>query len=326
MQGTRIVIDRPGGPEVLRQESYETGSPGPGEVLVRHAAVGLNFIDCHHRTGRYPLPVYPSPIGLEAAGEVLEVGSGVTDLAPGDRVAYSAMQVGAYSDVRIVAADRLLRVPDGIDLITAAGALNKGLTAHFLCHTTYEVQPGETILVHAAAGGVGSILCQWASAKGATVIGTVGRAEKAAFAKASGCARVVVLDQEDVVEVAREMTDGRGVPVVYDAVGPATFELSLRCLRPRGLLVSFGTASGPLQPLEVFRLNRLGSLYLTSPGFADHTGDRDEYLKRGSDLFAAIEDSTIKVPVGQTFPLAAAADAHVALQSRSTTGASVLLP
>jgi NADPH2:quinone reductase len=326
MQGTRIVIDHPGGPEVLRQESYETGLPGPGEVLVRHTAVGLNFIDCHHRTGRYPLPAYPSPLGLEAAGEVLEVGPGVIGLTRGDRVAYSVMRVGAYSDVRIVGADRLLRVPDHMDLITAAGALNKGLTAHFLCHTTYEVQPGETILVQAAAGGVGSILCQWARSKGATVIGTVGRAEKAAFAEASGCARVVVLDQENVVEVVRGMTGGRGVPVVYDAVGPATFELSLRCLRPRGLLVSFGTASGPLQPLDVFQLNRLGSLYLTSPGFADHTADRDEYMKRGADLFAAIGDGTIKVPVGQTFPLAAAAEAHAALQSRRTTGASVLLP
>jgi NADPH2:quinone reductase len=326
MQGTRIVIDHPGGPEVLRQESYETGLPGPGEVLVRHTAVGLNFIDCHHRTGRYPLPAYPSPLGLEAAGEVLEVGPGVIGLTRGDRVAYSVMRVGAYSDVRIVGADRLLSVPDHMDLITAAGALNKGLTAHFLCHTTYEVQPGETILVQAAAGGVGSILCQWARSKGATVIGTVGRAEKAAFAEASGCARVVVLDQENVVEVVRGMTGGRGVPVVYDAVGPATFELSLRCLRPRGLLVSFGTASGPLQPLDVFQLNRLGSLYLTSPGFADHTADRDEYMKRGADLFAAIGDGTIKVPVGQTFPLAAAAEAHAALQSRRTTGASVLLP
>jgi NADPH:quinone reductase len=246
MQGTRIVIDHPGGPEVLRQESYETGRPSAGEVLVRHAAVGLNFIDCHHRSGRYPLPAYPSPIGLEAAGEVLEVGPGVTDVAPGDRVAYAVMnRVGAYSDVRVVAADRLLRVPDRIDLVTAAGALNKGLTAHFLCQTTYEVRAGETILVQAAAGGVGSILCQWASSKGATVIGTVGRKEKVAFAKASGCARVVVLDQEDVVKVAREMTGGRGVPVVYDAVGPATIELSLRCLRPRGLLVSFWTASIP---------------------------------------------------------------------------------
>jgi len=326
MQGTRIVIDRPGGPEVLRQESYETGRVAAGEVLVRHTAIGLNFIDLHHRSGRYPLPSYPSPIGLEAAGEVLEVGPDVTDLKTGDRVAYSAMQVGAYSDVRIVAADRLLRVPDGIETITAAGALNKGLTAHFLCHTTYEVQKGETIVVHAAAGGVGSILCQWAASKGAIVIGTVGRADKAAFAKANGCARVVVLDREDVVDIARKMTDGRGVPVVYDAVGPATFDLSLRCLRQRGLLVSFGTASGPLPPFDVFQLNRLGSLYLTSPGFLDHTTDRAEYVKRGADLFAAIKNGTIKVPVAQTFPLAAAAEAHTALQSRSTTGASVLLP
>jgi NADPH2:quinone reductase len=326
MQGTRIVIDHPGGPEVLRAESYETGAPGPGEALVRHEAVGLNFIDTHHRNGRYPLPSYPSPLGLEAAGIVIEVGPGVTEVAAGDRVAYSSLKVGAYSDVRVVAADRLIPVPAALDLQTAAAALNKGLTAHFLCHTTHAVQKGETILVHAAAGGVGSILCQWANHLGATVIGTVGRAEKAAFARGNGCTRVIVTENEDFVAVVREMTGGRGVPVVYDAIGPATLDGSLRCLAKWGLLVSFGTASGPLPPLDLFRLNSLGSLFVTSPGFADHTTDRSEYLYRGTALFQAIADRTLQVPVGQSFPLAEAARAHEALQSRLTTGSSVLIP
>ncbi len=326
MQGMRIVIDRPGGPEVLRAESYETGAPGPGEALVRQEAVGLNFIDLHHRNGRYPLPSYPSPFGMEAAGIVLEVGPGVTEVAPGDRVAYSSLKVGGYANVRVVAADRLIPVPATVDLQTAAAALNKGLTAHFLCHTTYPVQKGETILVHAAAGGVGSILCQWAHHLGATVIGTVGRAEKAAFARANGCARVIATDTEDFVPVVREMTDGRGVPVVYDAIGPATIDGSLRCLAKRGVLVSFGTASGPLPPLDLFQLNRLGSLFVTSPGFADHTTDRSEYLQRGLALFQAIADGTLRVPIGQSFPLAEAARAHEALQSRLTTGSSVLIP
>ncbi len=326
MRGMRILIDHPGGPEVLEAQPYETGEPGSGEALVRHEAVGLNFIDCHHRSGRYRLPSYPSPLGLEAAGTVLQVGPGVTEVAPGDRVAYSVMRVGAYSDVRVMPADRLIPVPDSLDLRTAAAALNKGLTAHFLSHTTHVVQPGETILVHAAAGGVGSILCQWAQHMGATVIGTVGNPDKVAFARANGCARVIATEQEDFVAAVRDFTGGRGVPVVYDAVGPATFEGSLRCLAKRGLLVSFGTASGPLPPLDLFRLNAMGSLYVTSPGFADHTTDREEYRMRGAAVFEAIANGTLRVPVNQVFPLAEAADAHRALESRRTTGASVLVP
>lgn len=326
MQAMRIVIDRPGGPEMLRAETYDPGEPGPGEALVRHEAVGLNFIDCHHRSGRYPLPAYPSPLGLEAAGVVERVGPGVTEVAVGDRVAYAVMQVGAYASHRRMPADRLLAVPAALDLRTAAAGANKGLTAHFLCHTTHAVQPGETILVHAAAGGVGGILCQWARHRGARVIGTVGSRAKIGVAEANGCARVVATDTEDVVAIVRAMTGGDGVPVVYDGVGPATFELSLRCLGRRGLLVSFGTASGPLPPLDLFRLNAMGSLYVTSPGFADHTTDRAEYRWRGTAVLAAIADGTLRVPVTQTFPLADAARAHAALQGRRTTGASVLLP
>jgi NADPH2:quinone reductase len=322
----RIVIDRPGGPEVLRAERFDPGVPGPGEALVRQEAIGLNFIDCHHRSGRYPLAAYPSPIGLEAAGIVEQVGPGVTDVTVGDRVAYSAMQVGAYATHRRVPADRLLAVPAAIDLRTAAAALNKGLTAHFLCHTTHAVQPGQTILVHAAAGGVGSLLSQWARRRGARVIGTVGSRAKVAFAQENGCARVIVADTEDVVAEVRAMTGGEGVPVVYDGVGPATFDLSLRCLARRGLLVSFGTASGPLPPFDLFRLNAMGSLYVTSPGFADHTTDRVEYVERGAALFAAIADGTLRVLVTQSFPLREAATAHAALLGRRTTGATVLLP
>ena len=326
MPAMRIVIDRPGGPDVLRAERYDPGEPGPGEALLRQEAIGLNFIDCHHRSGRYPLPAYPSPLGLEASGVVERVGPGVTEVAAGDRVAYSVMRVGAYATHRRMPADRLLKVPAAIDLHTAAAALNKGLTAHFLCHTTHAVQPGETILVHAAAGGVGSILCQWARRRGARVIGTVGSRPKVAIAQANGCARVIATDTEDVVAIVRAMTDGAGVPVVYDGVGPATFDLSLGCLARRGLLVSFGTASGPLPPFDLFRLNAMGSLYVTSPGFADHTTDRAEYVGRGTALFAAIADGTLRVPVTQTFPLMQAATAHAALHGRRTTGASVLLP
>jgi len=230
LSATRIIIDHPGGPEVLRQETYDPGAPGPGEALVRHEAIGLNFIDTHHRSGRYPLPSYPSPLGLEAAGIVEQIGPGVTTVAPGDRVAYATMRVGAYADRRVVPVDRLLPVPPGLDLRTAAAALNKGLTAHFLCHTTHAAQPGETILVHAAAGGVGSILCQWLRLKGATVIGTVGTAEKIAFAESAGCHHVLVLDTDDIVRRVREIAGAAMLPVVYDAVGPATFDLSLQCL------------------------------------------------------------------------------------------------
>lgn len=326
MQATRILIDHPGGPEVLRAESFDVGAPGPGEALVRHEAVGLNFIDCHHRNGRYKLPSYPSPLGLEASGIVEQVGPGVTTCAPGDRVAYAVMRVGAYADRRLLPADRLIPVPETVDLRTASAALNKGLTAHFLSHTTHPIQAGETILVHAAAGGVGSILCQWAHQMGATVIGTVGHRDKRDFAKANHCDHVIVTGERDVAEAVRDLTDGQGVPVVYDAVGPATFEASLRSLAKRGLLVSFGTASGPLQPLDLFRLNALGSLYVTSPGFADHTTDPAEYRSRGDAVFKALADGVLRVPVNQSFALADAASAHTALQSRQTIGASVLIP
>jgi NADPH2:quinone reductase len=325
-EAIRIMIDRVGGPEVLRSERVALLPPGPGEVLLKHAAVGLNFIDTHHRNGRYPLPSYPSPLGMEAAGTVLALGPGVTEVQLGDRVAYSYMKVGAYTDYRVVPADRLVPVPDAMSLEVAAAALNKGLTAHYLSHATYVVKPGDIILVHAAAGGVGSILAQWASHIGATVIGSVGSTAKMDFARAQGCHHVVRTDDPDWVDAVRTAAGGRGVAVVYDAIGPATFDGSLRCLAPKGLLASYGTASGPLPPLDLFRLNALGSLYVTSPAFVVYTTDRAELLERGKAVFDGIVDGVLRVPVGQRYKLADAAKAHEDLQGRRTVGASVLLP
>jgi NADPH:quinone reductase len=326
IEATRIIITRPGGPEVLREERITLAPPRPGEALIEHAAIGLNFIDTHHRNGRYRLPSYPSPIGVEASGTVVAIGPGVEVVRPGDRVAYSSMQVGAYADRRAVPVDRLIPVPDRIPLDVAAAALNKGLTAHYLCHSTHAVVSGETILVHAAAGGVGSILAQWANHIGARVIGTVGSAAKRDFARAQGCADVVVTAEADWPDQVRALTDGRGVPVAYDAIGPATFEGTLRCMAPRGLVVSYGTASGPLPPLDLFRLNALGSLYVTSPGFATYTAERTELLARGEALFAAMATGILSVPIGHRYRLTEAEQAHTDLQERRTIGASVLLP
>ncbi len=326
MRAYRIVADHPGGVEVLRREDFDLAPPGPDEALVRHTAIGLNYIDTHHRNGRYKRPSYPTPLGVEAAGVVEQVGSAVTAVRPGDRVAYATMAVGAYSDRRCMPADRLIVLPDGIEDRQAAAALNKGLTAHYLSHSTHPVTRGETILVQAAAGGVGTILCQWAKSMGARVIGTVGDPAKRDYALAHGCDDVVVTADPDWPEAVRALTGGRGVPVAYDAVGPATFEGSLRCLARRGLLVSYGTASGPLPPLDLFRLNAMGSLYVTSPGYADYTADRAELLWRANDLFAAIAAGTLQIPIGATYKLADVARAHTDLQARRTMGASVLLP
>jgi len=326
MQAYRIVADHPGGVDVLRREDFDLAPLQPDEALVRHTAIGLNYIDTHHRNGRYKRPSYPTPLGVEAAGVVEQVGSAVTDIKVGDRVAYASMSVGAYADRRCMPADCLIPIPASLDDRVAVAALNKGLTAHFLSHTTHAIVPGETILVQAAAGGVGMILCQWAKHMGARVIGAVGDPAKRDFALAHGCDTVVLSTAPDWVDTVRGLTDGRGVAVAYDAVGPATFDGSLRCLARRGLLVSFGTASGPLPPLDLFRLNAMGSLYVTSPGFADHTTDRGELLARAADLFAAIADGTLRIPIGTTYALADVARAHEDLQARRTIGASILLP
>ena len=326
MRAHRVVMTEVGGPEVLRYEEHDVPQPGPGEALIRQTAVGLNFIDIQHRTGRYPLPSYPSPIGMEGAGIVEAVGNGVHEVKRGDRVVYSSGPIGAYADLRVMTAHRLVPLPPEISEATAAAVLTKGITAQYLIFTTYVVQPGDWILVHAAAGGVGVLLSQWASHLGARVIGTVGSAEKAVIARANGCEAVINYTTEDFVEATLRLTEGKGVPVVYDSVGKDTFERSLRCLMPRGILASFGTASGPAPPLDVFDLNRLGSLYVTSPAFVTHTRERSELLRRAADLFGAIESGIIKVPEPKAYPLAEAARAHADLQARRTSGVSILVP
>jgi NADPH:quinone reductase len=326
VRANRVVMTMPGPPDVLRYEACEVAPPGPGEVMLRQSAIGLNYIDIQHRAGRYPLPHYPSPIGMEAAGVVEAVGAGVSDVAPGQRVAYSSLPIGAYADRRLMPADRLVPLPAAISEAIAAAIFTKGVTAHYLLFTTFPVQQGDTILVHAAAGGVGLILCQWAKHLGARVIGTVGTEDKAAIARAHGCDEAIVYGRGDFVEIVKAVTGGKGVPVVYDAVGKDTFEGSLRCLAPRGVLVSFGTPSGPIPPFDVFRLNTLGSLYVTSPAFLTHTKERGELLRRARSLFDVVERGIVKIEIRATYPLSDAARAHDDLQSRRTVGANILVP
>ena len=326
MCANRVVMTGPGPPSVLRYEQHEIATPGPHEVLIRQTAIGLNYIDIQHRTGRYALPRYPSPVGIEGAGIIEAVGAEVDAFKPGDRVVYSSMPIGAYSDVRLMPADRLVPLPPTISDSLAAAIFTKGITAHYLIFTTFAVKAGDTILVHAAAGGVGLILCQWAKHLGATVIGTVGTEQKAEIARAHGCDATIIYSTEDFVGAVERLTHGSGVAVVFDSVGKDTFEKSLRCLAPRGLLVSFGTASGPIAPFDIFELNRLDSLYVTSPAFVTHTRDRSELLRRADALFGAIAAGVVNIKVGRTYPLADAAQAHEDLQTRRTTGLSILVP
>jgi NADPH:quinone reductase len=326
MLAHRIVMTEPGPSQVLRSETHELAAPGPGEVLLRQTAIGLNYIDIQHRTGRYKLPQYPSPIGLEGAGVVEAAGCDVADVKPGDRVAYCSGPIGAYADRRLVPAHRLVALPPSITEAQAAAMLTKGLTAHYLLFTTYPVKRGDTILVHAAAGGVGLILCQWAKHLGARVIGTVSSEAKAAIAREHGCDIAAIHGREDFVDAVRRATDGKGVPVVYDAIGKDTVEGSLHALAPRGLLVSYGTPSGAVPPFDLFRLNTLGSLYVTSPAFVTHTTDRGELLARAKALFDAVASGIVKVDVRARYPLRDAARAHEDLQARRTIGASILEP
>lgn len=325
-----VRIHEYGGPEKLRYEDIEVGAPGPGEAYVRHTAIGLNFADTHNREGRYPLPRLPHVLGGEAAGVIEAVGAGVTDVKVGDRVAYAAggpaFPPGAYAEARLFDASRLVLLPDEIDDITAAGMIVKGLTAQYLLKSVYPVGPGDTIVVHAAAGGVGSVLTQWARHLGARVIGVVGSEQKAELAIANGCHHALVSMKENIADRVRQLTAGDGVPVVFDGVGRDTFEASLRCLRPRGMLVSFGTASGPVPPFDLFQLNKLGSLVVTSAAFAWFVRSRAELLSRASDLIDVVLRGAVKIQVNQTFRLADAAEAHRALESRRTQGASVLIP
>ena len=320
-----IRIHRTGGPEVMVWEDVEVGRPGPGEARIRHTAVGLNFIDTYHRSGLYPLPGLPAVLGREAAGVVEEIGQGVTDLAPGDRVAYP-MGPGSYAEEAVISADRLLLLPDGIEDTQAAAMMLKGITAHYLLRRTFRLEPGQTILFHAAAGGVGLIACQWAKALGATVIGTVGTAEKAELAAAHGCDHPIVYTTESFVDRVKELTDGRGVPVVYDSVGKDTFEGSLDCLAPLGLMVSYGNASGPVPPFSILTLSAKGSLFLTRPTLATFIARREDLLSAGRELFDVVVRGAVKVEVNQTYPLEDAATAHRDLESRKTTGSTVLIP
>lgn len=320
-----IRFHRTGGPEVLQWEEVGVGEPGPGEVRVRHAAVGLNFIDTYHRSGLYPVPL-PSGIGLEGAGTVEALGPGVTHLQVGDRVAYAGGPLGAYSEARLIAADRLIRLPDSLSFETGAAMMLQGLTAAYLLRRTYRVQKGDTVLIHAAAGGVGLIACQWAKALGATVIGTVSTEAKAELARAHGCDHPILYTREDFARRVRDITGGEGVPVVYDGIGKDTFTGSLDSLRPLGTMVSFGNASGPVGLIDPLLLSQKGSLFFTRPTLMHYTARRADLEALATELLGVVTSGQVKIEVHQRFPLQQAAAAHIALEGRQTTGSTVLLP
>lgn len=321
-----IRVYEPGGPGQMKWEPVETPAPQAGEALVRHTAVGLNFIDVYHRTGLYPLSDRPFGLGTEAAGVVEAVGEGVTRVAPGDRVAYVALPPGAYAEERVVAAERLVRLPDGIDDRTAAAMMLQGMTAQYLLRRTYRVREGDTILIHAAAGGVGLIACQWAKLLGATVIGTVGSDEKAELAKSHGCDHPVVYTREDFVERVREITGGAGVRVVYDSVGKDTFLQSLDCLSRFGMIVLFGQSSGPVEPMDLGLLAAKGSLFVTRPTLFHYTAAVEDLDSTAAELMDVIDKGSVRIEVNQTYPLKEVARAHEDLEARKTTGSTVLLP
>jgi len=320
-----IVVDQTGGPEVMRLKDVNLAAPGPGEVRLRHTAIGLNYIDTYHRNGLYPVPL-PSGIGLEAAGVVDAVGAGVTDLKPGDRVAYGTGPIGAYAQERNIPAAKLVKIPKAVADETAAGMMLKGMTVRYLLQATYKVKQGETILFHAAAGGVGLIFGQWAKALGAKVIGTVGSDDKIEIARAHGFTHVINNRTEDVVKRVKELTDGAGVPVVYDGVGQATFMTSLDCLKPRGLLVSFGNASGPVKGVDLGILAAKGSLYVTRPTLMSYTATPEELRETASDVVKMVESGKVKITINQRYKLGDASQAHRDLEERKTTGTTILTP
>jgi NADPH:quinone reductase len=319
-----IRIHQPGGPDAMKWEDVPTPEPGPNEALIKQEAVGLNYIDVYFRTGLYKAPSLPLVIGQEGAGTVVAVGGNVTNVKPGDRVAYAGA-IGGYATERVINADRLVTLPDGIDFNTAAAMMLQGMTVQYLIRRTYQVKPGDTIVVHAAAGGIGLILCQWAKYLGASVIGVVSTPEKAELAKAHGAAHTVVGYDSLVTDVKR-ITGGAMVPVVYDSIGKDTFNLSLDCLAPLGLMASFGNASGPVPPVDIGILAAKGSLFLTRPSLATYTARRADLEKTAADLFDVVLKGAVKIQVNQTFPLKDAAAAHIALESRKTTGSTVLVP
>lgn len=320
-----IRIDRTGGPEVLTYTDAELPPPGPGQVQLRHTAIGVNFIDTYHRSGLYPVPL-PTTLGGEAAGIVTAIGEGVADFKPGDRAGYCTQPLVAYAEGSNIPADRLIHLPDRLSDDEAAAAMLKGMTAQFLLKRCFPVKKGQTILWHAAAGGVGLIACQWAAHLGVTVIGTVGSDDKIELAKANGCTHVLNTRKADWVKAVRNLTGGEGVPVVYDSVGKDTFEGSLDCLTVRGTMVSFGNASGAVPPFSPNLLSQKGSLYLTRPTLFHYARTRAELQATADDLFAALADGIVKIQVNQRFALKDARAAHEALHSRQTTGATILVP
>jgi NADPH2:quinone reductase len=319
-----IRIHETGGPEKMLWEEVQVGSPGPGEVLVRNTAVGLNFVDVYHRIGLYPNTL-PLTLGMEGAGVVEAVGPKVKEFKVGDHVAY-AQPIGSYAEMCLRPVDRLVKIPAGIDDKVAAAIMLKGMTAWYLIRRTYKVKKGDTILVHAAAGGVGQILCQWAKYLGATVIGTVGSDDKAALAKKAGCKHVIVTSKEKFIERVKAITKGKGVPVVYDGVGKDTFMDSLDCLAPLGMMVSFGNASGAVTQFNPGVLAQKGSLFLTRPTLFTYTGTREDLVKAARELFAVVKNKAVKISINQTYPLREAAQAHSDLEARKTTGSTILVP
>ena len=320
-----IRIHTPGGPEAMKWEEVAVGDPGQGEARVRHTAVGVNYIDTYHRSGLYKVPL-PSGLGSEGAGVVEAVGAGVDGVKPGDRVAYCGGPLGSYSEARVMPADRLVKLPDGISDRVAATLMLKGLTTQYLFRQIYKLKAGDTILFHAAAGGVGLIACQWARALGVTMIGTVGSDEKAELAKANGCMHTIVYTRENFVERVKALTGGKGVPVVYDGIGKDTFPASLDCLVPRGLFVSYGNASGPVPPFDILLLSQKGSLMVTRPTLFTFANNRENIAAMSGEMFDLVKSGKIVSEPRQTVPLKDAADAHRALESRKTTGATILVP
>ena len=321
-----LRIHKTGGPEVFVWEDVAVDKPGEGQVLLRQTAIGLNYIDVYHRSGLYPIAAFPAVVGMEGAGIVASVGPGVADLKVGDRVAYASPPLGAYAEQRLMPADRLVKLPAAITEPQAAAMMLQGMTVEYLLRRTYPVARGETILVHAAAGGVGLIMCQWAKHLGATVIGTVGSDEKAALARVHGCDHPIVYTRENFAQRVKEITGGKGLPVVYDSIGKDTFEASLDCLRPRGLMVSFGNASGPVPPFNLATLGQKGSLFLTRPSLMAYTAAREELVASANALFEVVAKGAVKIEVRQTYALKDAAQAHRDLEARKTTGSTVLLP
>jgi NADPH2:quinone reductase len=321
-----VVMHETGGPEVLRPEEYDPGKPAPGEALVRHEAIGVNFIDVYHRIGLYPLPGMPAIIGMEGAGTVEAVGEGVKEVSVGQRVAYAGLPPGAYAEVRVIPADRLVALPDGIPSQQAAAMMLRGMTARYLLHRCYCVKKGDAVLIHAAAGGVGTIVCQWAKHLGATVIGTVGSKEKADIARRHGCDYAILYREEDFTSRVKEITGGRGVDVVYDSVGKDTFMKSLDCLRPMGTIVSFGQSSGSVPPFDIGILSLKGSLFLTRPTLMTYTAERRDLLAHARDLFEVVESGAVRIEIGKSYSLADVASAHRDMESRLTTGSVILIP